>query len=392
MSSGISKSIIAPSSQLDALFRRRPTFTPRPYGVNVTHLDPAGEDVVPDVPDDVVVDSARLAAWLQTEWDRYAPVRVERMGLGVGVANALFDVVWGDERFVLRRPPALKVTASAGQTMREARVLGALEGTDVPHPRLIAVCEDPTVIGAPFLLMERIEGFTAVDPLSAPLLAHPQGKHALGMELIDGLARLARVDWQAVGLDGFGKPDGFLARQVDRWLWQLDSYRIRDIPGETELVGWLRERCSEPGPIGIMHGDYSNFNVMYSYDVPPKLAAIVDWDTATIGEVLMDLGHVLSRFDEAGEEPTYLGSTDIADRTGMATRAELANRYAELTGFDLTHLDYYQVLSLFKLGCILEGHYARALAMGVLASDDRRPNAAPALFRDALRITQGERR
>ena len=119
-----------------------------------------------------------------------------------------------------------------------------------------------------------------------------------------------------------------------------------------------------------MHGDYSMFNVMFSHGAPARLAAILDWDTATIGETLMDLGHLLARWDEEGEEPTALGSADNPNRWGLPSRAELAARYAERTGFDLTHLRYYEVLSLFKLGCIMEGHYASAVRQG---DDDRRP-------------------
>lgn len=337
------------------------------------------------------VDVDRLGNWLAARFARSAPLAVERMGIGVGVGNALFDVRWGDDRYVLRRPPAVKVTASAGQTEREARVLAALAGTDVPHPRLVAWCDDPSVIGTSFLLMERVEGFTAVDPLPPALVADAEGRRALGVGIVDALARLALVDWKAAGLEGFGKPDGFLARQVDRWAWQLDSYRIRPIEHEIDVTAWLRAHLPPPGPVGIMHGDYSNFNVMYSHDVPPKLAAIVDWDTATIGEVLMDFGHLLSRWDEAGEEPTRLGVADIADRSGLTTRAEMTEWYARHTGFDLSHIRYYEVLSLFKLGCILEGHYVNAHNAGAADAEQLHEASARSLFRDALRIASGER-
>ena len=163
------------------------------------------------------------------------------------------------------------------------------------------------------------------------------------------------MDWRAVGLEGFGKPDGFLARQVDRWLWQLDSYRSRDIAELDTVTEWLRDNLPDPGPIGIMHGDYSTFNVMFAHGAPAHLAAILDWDTATVGETLMDLGHLLARRDEPGEEPTMLGSADNPDRAGLPSRAELAARYAERTGFDLTHLRYYEVVSLSSWGASWRG-------------------------------------
>jgi aminoglycoside phosphotransferase (APT) family kinase protein len=139
-----------------------------------------------------------------------------------------------------------------------------------------------------------------------------------------------------------------------------------------------------------MHGDYSMFNVMFSPGVPAHLAAIVDWDTATIGEPLMDLGHVLARWDEDGEAPTILGSADNSDRSGLASRAELAARYQERTGFDLSNVWYYEVLSLFKLGVIMEGHYANAVKQGD-PTGGRFTTMSLDIIRDAARIARRER-
>jgi aminoglycoside phosphotransferase (APT) family kinase protein len=337
-----------------------------------------------------VIDVTALQHWLAGHVEGDPPLTVTRMGEGTGVANALFDVNWGGREFVLRRPPVMKVTSSAGDTRRERRLLAALAGTDVRRPRLIAACEDESVIGAPFILMERIDGFTPIDPLPPPFDNDPAARRGLGTELVDALAELARVDWRTIGLDGFGKPDGFLARQVDRWLWQLESYRSREIPELDTVSEWLRRNLPEAGPTGIMHGDYSPFNVMFAHGAPARLAAILDWDTATIGEPLMDLGLLLARWDEAGEQPTALGSADIADRAGLPARAELAARYGERTGFDLTHLRYYEVLSLFKLGCIMEGHYASAVRQGD-PTGGLFTNTSLDIIRDAARIASGER-
>ena len=339
---------------------------------------------------DTLVDVDALRGWLTDHVPGEPPLTVDRMGEATGVGNALFDVRWGGRALVLRRPPAAKVTASAGDTMRERRLLAALAETDVRHPRLVAACDDTAVLGVPFILMERIDGFTPIDPLPPPFDHDSSARHGLGTELVDALAELALVHWQAVGLEGFGKPDGFLARQVDRWLWQLDSYRSRDIPELDTVTGWLRENLPEPGPIGIMHGDYSTFNVMFAHGAPAHLAAILDWDTATIGETLMDLGHLLARWDEPGEEPTMLGSADNPNRVGLPSRAELAARYAERTGFDLTHLRYYEVVSLFKLGCIMEGHYANAVKHGD-PTGGQFMDTSHGIIRDAARIVRGER-
>jgi aminoglycoside phosphotransferase (APT) family kinase protein len=311
------------------------------------------------------------------------------MGEATGVGNALFKLRWGTTEMVLRRPPLAKLTASAGDTARERRLLAALAGTDVRHPSLIAGCDDLSVIGAPFLLMTMVDGFTPIAPLPAPFDTDAAARHGLGTEIVDALAELALVDWRGVGLAGFGKPDGFLARQVDRWSWQLETYRTRELPGVDEVAAWLRAHLPEPGPIGIMHGDYSMFNVMFAHGAPARLAAIVDWDTATIGETLMDVGHLLARWDEPGEEPSGLGSADNPDRTGFPTRTELAARYAERTGHDLGALRYYEVVSLFKLGCIMEGHHAKDAESP--APTGRFADTAATLFADAARIARGER-
>ncbi len=343
---------------------------------------------------DALIDVGALREWLvESVGDptmATAPLTAERIGQATGVGNALFFLHWGERQLVLRRPPGAKITASAGDMTREARLLGALAGTEVRHPRLVGSCSDTSVIGAPFLVMERIDGFTPVAPLPEPFASDAECRGHLGLEIVDALAELALVNWRSVGLVGFGKPDGFLARQVDRWLWQLDSYRTRELPGLDALSQWLRDELPAPGPVGIVHGDYSTFNVMFAHDRPVRLAAIIDWDTATIGEPLMDLGHLLARWDQTDEEPTELGAEDNPDRTGLAPRHVLAERYAARTGFDLTNLRYYEVVSLFKLACIMEGHHATEIT--TVAPDARRfTETSLAIIRDALRIADGAR-
>jgi aminoglycoside phosphotransferase (APT) family kinase protein len=264
--------------------------------------------------------TSALAAWLaEAEVPGGPDLRVQPIGAGQGTANVMFGVQWGDRKLVLRHPPRRKVTASAGSVEREGRLLAALSGTAAPHAEFVAVCTDAEVIGVPFLLMEHVDGYVPSDPLPSQFESQAN-RHRIGLELVDALAELAMVDWRGVGLEGFGKPEGFLARQIDRWLWQLDSYKVRDLAALPKVAEWLRTNLPDPGPVGIMHGDFSTFNVMFAAEGEPRVAAILDWDTATIGEVLMDLGHLLSRWDEPGEEPTTLGSSDIADRTGLCSR------------------------------------------------------------------------
>jgi aminoglycoside phosphotransferase (APT) family kinase protein len=330
-----------------------------------------------------------LAAWLQTNLGGDGPLEVTPIGVGQGTANVLMRVVYGDFDVVLRCPPASTIIASAGSVSREATLLEALGRTEVRHARFVARCDDPAVIGTPFLLMERIDGFVPADPLPGSVATDDDFRAAVGPELVDALAGLATADWRAIGLDGFGKPDGFLQRQVERWLWQLDSYRCRDVEHLDDVVDWLKANLPAPGPIGVMHGDYSTFNVMFDAADPYRLRAIIDWDTATIGEVLMDFGHLLSRWDDPGDEPTTLGSSDLADRTRLASRRDLVDRYAEATGYDLTGIRYYEVLSLFKLGCIMEGQYAKHMETTPEAPMGKYTNIGPGLFADAHRIAAG---
>jgi aminoglycoside phosphotransferase (APT) family kinase protein len=203
------------------------------------------------------------------------------------------------------------------------------------------------------------------------------------MAYVDGCAALSLVDWQARGLDGLGKPDGFLARQVSRWLAQLDRYRTRDLPELDFVCDWLETNRPETPRVGILHGDYSPFNVMVAPEPPARLAAIVDWDTGTIGDPLLDIGHLLARWTEPGEEPVIDVQAGGVD--GYPTRAEMAARYAERTGADLSTLPYYETLALFKLAVILEGRFART-------ADETMEVIVPKLLRGAAEFAKGIRR
>lgn len=337
---------------------------------------------------DQLVDADDLDAWIG---DRIPgagqPCVVERMGEATGSGNALFWLRRGEHTFVLRRPPAVVNAPGASDMAREFRILVALEGTPVPHARPLLLCEDQSVIGAPFLVMEQVDGFTPVGPLPAPY-DEPEARRQLSMAMVDALADLAAVDWRGRGLDGLGKPEGFLERQVGRWLLQLDRYRTRDIP-ELDLVArWLDNNRPVMSTPSIMHGDYSPYNVMASRHDPSRLAAVIDWDTGTIGDPLLDIGHLLARWTEAGEEPVL--GIEIEQRSGLPRRAELAQRYVERSGRTLDALRYYEVLSLFKLAIILEGPSARRRLAGVPEAEN---NAATIdrLMRGAADFARGAR-
>jgi aminoglycoside phosphotransferase (APT) family kinase protein len=338
---------------------------------------------------DEVLDVARLDEWIGDRLPGREPLTAERLGEGTGIANALFLLRRGAHAWVLRRPPVVKNDPSASNTVREWRILTALEGTPVPHPTPRLLCEDEGVIGAPFLIMDLVEGFTPGFDLPEPFASDGRLRWELAMAYVDGCAELAGVDWHARGLEGLGKPDGFLERQVPRWLAQLDRYRTRELPELEYVSRWLTENTPSMSAPGIIHGDYSPFNVMVAPQPPARLAAIVDWDTGTIGDPLLDIGHLLARWTEPGEEPII--GLQAGGSDGYPTRQEMAARYVERTGRDLAALVFYEVLALFKLAVILEGTYARERAAGIPEADNSMATLVPRLLHGAAAFARGDR-
>ncbi|MGZ4527190.1 MAG: phosphotransferase family protein, partial [Mycobacterium sp.] len=218
-----------------------------------------------------------------------------------------------------------------------------------------------TVLGMPFYVMQAIDGWSPMDggwqpPFDTDLTA----RRGLAFQLVEGAAKLGRVDWRAQGLDGFGRPDGFHERQVDRWLNFLDAYKVRDLPGLDEAADWLRKNRPAHYRPGIMHGDYQFANVMFAHGEPARLAAIVDWEMTTVGDPLLDLAWCLLGYD--GEEPRADGF--YLDMSGMPTRSELLRHYEAVSGLSTENIDYYLVLANWKLGIVLEKTYAAGVRTG----------------------------
>ncbi len=348
---------------------------------------------IPRVPtiNDVEVDVTALDAWIGDRLPVFGePLTAQRMGADTGIANALFVIRRGPHRWILRRPPAVKNDPSASNTLREWRILSALEGTAVPHPKPLLLCEDINVLGTPFMLMEVIDGFTPGFVLPEPFASDASLRYDLGMGYVDGCADLAAVDWQSRGLEGLGKPEGFLERQVPRWLAQLDRYRTRDLPDLDFVCGWLGANTPAMGPAAIIHGDYSPFNVMIAPEPPVRLAAILDWDTGTIGDPLLDIGHLLARWTEPGEEPII--GDQAGGTEGYPTRTAMAARYVERTGRNLDSIAFYEVLALFKLAVILEGRHAREVGAGTDPEKTSMAELVPRLMRGASDFARGERK
>jgi aminoglycoside phosphotransferase (APT) family kinase protein len=295
---------------------------------------------------------------------------------------------------ILRRPPRVKLSPTAHDVLREHAVLSAIQGSPVPHPSPLYLCADESVIGAPFFVMTRIVGFHLREPFP-PLVHGDRGRvlPALAESFIDALAELALVDWKGAGLDGFGRPDGYLQRQVDRWLGQLHHYQTREIPELQWTADWLRRNLPIMGPPGIIHGDYQFLNVLFASDEPPRVSGVLDWEQSTIADPLVDLGWTLGLWAEAGElSPLnrFYGSASQAPE--MPRRRHLAERYQKRTGRDISELAFYETLGLFKLACITEGSYARYIS----GASDSPLHAdfewiVPRLIATAASIARGER-
>ncbi|NOG71593.1 phosphotransferase family protein [Roseicella sp. DB1501] len=311
------------------------------------------------------VDLAALARWMDAAGLEAGPVTVlER--LPGGTQNLMLRLRRGGREFVLRQSPPSPVLDGNRTMRREARLLAALAGTDVPHPRLVALCDDPALLGGVFYLMEVVRGFNATTGLPPLHAGDPAVRHAMSLALVDGIASLAAVDPVAVGLGDFGRLEGFLARQAGRWRSQLEGYRqYMGWPGpqalpEVEAVGaWLDAHLPAAFRPGLMHGDYHIGNVMFAPD-GPALAAIVDWELATLGDPLLDLGRLLAQWPEGGAPPP--GGYRIAPHDGLPDMPEMIAHYAARTGRDLAPLRWHAVLASYKLGILLEGSHARAFA------------------------------
>ena len=305
-----------------------------------------------------LVDEARLGAWMDAEGLPGAGHPLEVEAIGGGASNELLSIRRGDAHMVLRRPPRNVPEGRNETMMREYRVLSALAGTDVPHARVLGACDDPDVTGAWFYVMEHVDGWSPmqVDDWPAPFDADLDARRGLAVQLVDGIAKLAKVDWRARGLDGFGRPEGFHERQVDRWTAHLERHKFRDIPGLDVAGDWLRAHQPRHYEPGIMHGDYQFANVMFAHGAPARLAAIIDWEMATIGDPLLDLGWVVMGWPDEGEDRATSGYVDY---TGMPNRDELLTYYEAESGRPVDEIDYYVILARFKMACVLEPGYAR---------------------------------
>jgi aminoglycoside phosphotransferase (APT) family kinase protein len=296
------------------------------------------------------LDLERLAPYLERATDGAPTGPITATVISGGRSNLTYLLSDGARRVVVRRPPLGHVLPSAHDMAREYRVIGALSATGFPVPKPLLLCEDAEVLGAPFYLMEYVDGVV----LRGADLVAPEQARACGDALVDLLVRLHGVDHEAVGLGGFGRPGGYLERQVRRWYQQWERSKTRELPLLERVVARLANEIPDSSRAGIVHGDYRLDNVMFSADLKTILA-VMDWEMATIGDPLADVGLMVVYTDRSELAPT----PSVPE--GFPSGAELAARYAAATGIDVAHLDWYIAFGNYKLAVISEGIHARYL-------------------------------
>ena len=313
------------------------------------------------------VNKAALCDWMTEQGLLASGGHADLTQLTGGTQNILVKIDTPDDSFVLRRPP-LSLRKNSNETMRrEARMLSALSRTSIPHPAFRAVCEDVSVLGSAFYIMNAIDGFNPVEGLPEPHAHSREIRHEMGLSLVRGLSQMGALDPQSLGVFDLGKPDNYLERQVSRWKAQLSSYDdVEQWDGRSELPGidrigkWLDEHRPAQTAPGILHGDAHLGNTLYSFD-GSKLAALIDWELTTIGDPLVDLGWLLATWPENAED-FGTGAVGITPWDGFPSPQELVSAYGELSPRDVRAAEWYGVLGCYKLGIIQEGTYARACA------------------------------
>ncbi|MFZ0664818.1 MAG: phosphotransferase family protein [Acidimicrobiales bacterium] len=281
-----------------------------------------------------------------------------------GTQNIMIEIEKGDTAYVLRRP-GLRESSNRDETIRrEIAVLTALASTPVPHPEVLAWCLDPTVLGAAFYLMEKIDGFNVSLGIPEPQRSAADMRRAMAYSVIDTLGALSKVDPSTVRLDRFGRVDGYVERQVPRWRRQFEAYSElagydpSELAGTEVLGDWLERNQPASYVPSLIHGDFHLANLLFD-PVEPCVSAVVDWELATTGDALVDLGLLLATWPEPSNPAA--GVLNI-DQMAFPPSSELIDRYADRCPRDLGDLKWYEVLACYRMAIIIEGSYARACA------------------------------
>ncbi len=360
--------------------------------MTATGRDAAGADVVRTAaeaaaqPRPPLLVLEPLEAFLDAHGLGAGPVAAEP--IGEGHSNVTYALRRGDADLVLRRPPRPPLPPSAHDMLREAALLRKLHAAGVRVPRVLAVCEDPAAIGMPFYVMERLHGVVVTRELPPALGAHGV-RSQIGRELVDALVEVHAVDVRAAGLEGLGRPGGYLERQLRRFASIWEQQRTRTLPEVDRLHAWLAERLPASPAATVVHGDFRLGNAMLDRQPPARLLAVFDWEMATLGDPLADLGYLCATWARPDDEENPMLELSAVTRLhGFLPPEELVERYALRSGRDVEGLRWYEVLALWKAAVFLESSYRRYLDG---TTDDpyfaRLDDGVPALARAALART-----
>ena len=317
------------------------------------------------------------------------PVRASRIGQGGG-SNFSFLLERDDGRFVLRRPPRPPLPPSAHDMVREARLQLALSPHGIRLPTIRAVCDDESIIGVPFYVMDFLEGHVVTETLP-PGLETEDARHRLGLDLVDSLVEIHAVDVSAPGVAEFVRPGSYMERQVRRFtqLWEINQ--TRELPDVDSVGGWLAGNMPEPLPLAVVHGDYRLGNMMVAPDEPEHIVAVLDWEMGAVGDPRADVGYLLATYSEPGGDFNPLGASPVTATEGFPTKRELVDRYVERSGRKVEPLAWFQALALWKAAVFCEAIYGRYVR-GELAAEDtsaaRFELGVPLLAQTALEIVE----
>ena len=304
------------------------------------------------------LDTTRLAPWLcERLAGAEAPVEVAQFG--GGHANLTYLLRFGETEYVLRRPPLGPVAPSAHDMRREFRVLSKLHRHFSLAPASYLYCDDESVIGAPFQVMERRRG-TVIRKRTPDRFDDPRLKARIALMVVDTLADLHLLDREAAGLGDLGRPEGFVQRQLEGWAKRWEAARHEDNPEMDRLIVWLRDHLPAPGPVALVHNDYKLDNILVNCEDPSRPVAILDWDMCTGGDALVDLGYLLNQWVEADDDPRWIEASSMPTaEPGYPARASAIQRYAERTGFDVEGIDWYFALATMKFAVVIQQIFIR---------------------------------
>ena len=286
------------------------------------------------------------------------PLAWER--IGDGQSNITYRIRRGQDTFVLRRGPRPPLPRSTHDMVREARIQQLLCEEGIPVPEILAICEDESLLGVPFYVMSYLDGVVITD-LVPPALGSLEQRDATSRAVVDALTQLHRVDVTQGALASLGRPEGYLVRQIQRFAGLWDANTARHLPQIEKLADWLERNCPMTQVVAVVHGDYRMGNLMFAEHAPASVVGILDWEMATLGDPLADLGYLTATYADPTSTPTIMELTSVTDQPGYWTREQIVNRYGQQSGLDLSALPWYQALALWKSAVFCEAIYTRWL-------------------------------